>query len=205
VEGLRERKKRETRELISGVATRLFVLRGFDNVTVAEVAEAANVSKMTVFNYFPRKEDLFFDAQDVAAQLLREVIEQRPPGTSVLAALRAKLLELAATRDRFGGVRDGVHHFWQTVWDSPALLARAREMADELQRELTAALATGPDDLQAEVVAGVLVVAFRSLYLSALRRLAAGDTADEIYPDHVRAINETFDLLESGLGGFGAR
>lgn len=59
--GLRERKKWETRRRISDVATGLFFARGFDNVTIAEVAEAAGVSRMTVFNYFPRKEDLFLD------------------------------------------------------------------------------------------------------------------------------------------------
>ena len=57
--GLRERKKLATRRAISDIATGLFMERGFDNVTVAEVAEVANVAKMTVFNYFPRKEDLF--------------------------------------------------------------------------------------------------------------------------------------------------
>lgn len=60
-EGLRERKKRQTRQYISDVATGLFIERGFDTVTVAEIADAANVSVNTVYNYFPAKEDLFFD------------------------------------------------------------------------------------------------------------------------------------------------
>ena len=77
---LRERKKRETRQRISNVATGLFMLRGFDNVTVAEVAEAANVSKMTVFNYFPRKEELFFDRGAEAIELTEAAIRDRAPG-----------------------------------------------------------------------------------------------------------------------------
>ncbi len=60
-EGLRERKKRQTRQHISDVATGLFLERGFDAVTIAEVAEAADVSVNTVYNYFPAKEDLFLD------------------------------------------------------------------------------------------------------------------------------------------------
>ena len=70
-QGLRERKKRATHQAISNVATGLFLERGFDEVTVAEIAEAANVAKMTVFNYFPRKEDLFFDREEEGRVLLR--------------------------------------------------------------------------------------------------------------------------------------
>src|SRR5882757_4729473 len=88
-EGLRERKKRATRKLISDIATRLFDERGFDQVTVDEVAVAANVSKMTVFNYFPRKEHLFFDRSDDAQQLLRNALGNRGR-RSPIAALRAR-------------------------------------------------------------------------------------------------------------------
>src|ERR1700761_7333903 len=88
VEGLRERKKRETRQHISDVATRLFIARGFEEVTVDEVAVAAGVSKMTVFNYFPRKEDLFFDRSDDAQELLRAALAGRGRRSPV-AALRA--------------------------------------------------------------------------------------------------------------------
>src|SRR5215211_7761821 len=92
-EGLRERKKRATRQLISNVATRLFMERGFEDVTVDEVAAAANVSKMTVFNYFARKEDLFFDRGDEAQRLLRAALEGRGR-RSPLTALRALMLDL---------------------------------------------------------------------------------------------------------------
>src|ERR1700704_685210 len=101
--GLRERKKRETRQRISDVATLMFATRGFDDVTVAEVAAAANVSKMTVFNYFPRKEDLLFDRTDEAVALLTGAIKERQPGDSFVSALRGLLLDLLERQHPLSG------------------------------------------------------------------------------------------------------
>src|SRR6058998_2688919 len=86
--GLREFKKQRTRQAIADAAMRLFVERGFDHVTVAEVAEAAGVSDKTVFNYFPTKEDLFYDEVPAREEALRQAIRGRRPGESILAALR---------------------------------------------------------------------------------------------------------------------
>src|SRR5579862_5532518 len=97
-EGLRYRKKRETRQRISDIATALFIERGFDEVTVADIAEVAGVSKVTVFNYFPRKEQLFFDRGDEAMALLRGALRSRRPGESIPDAVRGLLLDLAAQR-----------------------------------------------------------------------------------------------------------
>src|SRR5436189_844649 len=86
--GLRESKKERTRIEIAGTAMRLFATRGFDHVTVAEVAAAAAVSEKTVFNYFPTKEDLFYDEVPARAAALAEAIRSRAPGESILSALR---------------------------------------------------------------------------------------------------------------------
>src|ERR1700684_997662 len=86
--GLRERRKQETRQAISDVATEMFVARGFDEVTIAQVADAAGVAKMTVTNYFPRKEDLVFDRAEGVIGHLAEVVAARPPGESMLTAIR---------------------------------------------------------------------------------------------------------------------
>src|SRR3954453_22851663 len=88
VTGLRERKKQQTREQIARVAMKLFLKRGFDAVTVAEIADAAGVSEKTVFNYFPTKEDIFFDEVPARQAALVAAVRERPPGTSMLAALR---------------------------------------------------------------------------------------------------------------------
>src|SRR2546429_6454657 len=86
--GLRECKKLRTRQEIADKAMQLFVARGFDHVTVAEVAAAAGVSEKTVFNYFPTKEDLFFDEVPARQAALLAAIRGRAPGESILAALR---------------------------------------------------------------------------------------------------------------------
>src|SRR5215218_1083577 len=94
--GLRERKKQRTRELIAETAHNLFVERGFDAVTVAEVARAADVSEATVFNYFPTKEDLFYSGMEAFEAELVEAVRTRPPGEPVPAAFRRFVLERSA-------------------------------------------------------------------------------------------------------------
>src|SRR3954469_2117860 len=84
--GLRERKKEATRRLIAETARRLFAERGFDAVTVAEVARAADVAEKTVFNYFPTKEDLFYSNMEAFEERLLAAIRERPQGETVLEA-----------------------------------------------------------------------------------------------------------------------
>src|SRR3981081_554741 len=86
--GLRERKKQQTRELIADAARRLFADRGFDAVTVAQVARAANVSEVTVFNYFSTKEDLFYGGMQFFEETLLDAVRARAPGGSALEGCR---------------------------------------------------------------------------------------------------------------------
>src|SRR3954454_25011443 len=97
--GLREMKKQQTRQSISHQATRLFLRHGFDRVTIADVAAAAQVAKMTVTNYFPRKEDLALDLHEVFVALLARTVADREPGESALAALRRGFLRAVAKHD----------------------------------------------------------------------------------------------------------
>src|SRR5437773_925919 len=94
--GLRERKKQQTHQAIAEAAQQLFAERGFDAVTVAEVARAADVSEGTVFNYFPTKEDLFYSGMQVFEAELVEAVRNRGAGESVLQAVRSFLRERAA-------------------------------------------------------------------------------------------------------------
>src|SRR3954471_7776666 len=94
----RNRKRLATRQGISDAATRLFIERGFDNVTVDEIAEAADVGRMTVFNHFPRKEDMFFDRDEEARETLRDALRQRDKGIAPIEALR-RLAHRAASVD----------------------------------------------------------------------------------------------------------
>jgi AcrR family transcriptional regulator len=201
---LRERKKRETRQRISNVATSLFMLRGFDNVTVAEVAEAANVSKMTVFNYFPRKEELLFDRGAEAVELLDAAIRDRAPGQSTIGALRRLMLRLTEARHPLSALRDGIQPFLRLVLDSRALQAGALEMVNDLENHLAAEFAelTGgkPTDPLPSLAAALVVATLRTLYQHATRRLLAGETADEIQPDQIALVNRAFDMLDAAIG-----
>src|SRR5438874_6780454 len=93
VPGLRERKKQQTRQQIFDAASRLFEAKGFKEVTVAEIARAADVSEVTVFNYFPTKEDLFYGGMQFFEQELIEAVRNRPRTEPAIKAFRRRLLE----------------------------------------------------------------------------------------------------------------
>src|ERR1700742_2318538 len=84
----RTRKRLATRQSISDTATRLFLEKGFDAVTIDDIAAAADVGRMTVFNHFPRKEDMFFDREEEIRTLAFEAIRGRGPGVSPIGAIR---------------------------------------------------------------------------------------------------------------------
>ncbi|MER7499437.1 TetR/AcrR family transcriptional regulator [Nonomuraea pusilla] len=208
-EGLRERKKRETRQRIADIAMGLFMARGFDDVTVADVARAADVSVNTVFNYFGTKEDLFADRQDVAVDLPAQAVRGRRPGESVVRAFRRDFLDALDTRDWRYGFNEGNDVFARMVDASQALTARMRELHDRRELELARALAdefdASPDDLTPHVVAAVILDTTRVVSERAVRRRLAGESWDDIAPDVRAAAERAFDLLESGLAGYGTR
>ncbi|GAA3548385.1 TetR/AcrR family transcriptional regulator [Nonomuraea rosea] len=208
-EGLRERKKRETRQRIADMAMGLFMARGFDNVTVAEVARAADVSVNTVFNYFPTKEDLFADRQQLAVDLPQQVLRERRPGEGVVRAFRRDYLDAIDTRDWRYGLNMGSDVFARIVGASPALVARLRELHVEreagLARMLADELDSDPDDLVPQMVAAHVLDTTRILTGYAVSRMLAGDVWEAIAPDLRVQAEQAFGLLESGLGDYGAR
>lgn len=197
--GLRERKKAATRQRISDVATGLFAARGFDNVSVAEVAEAAEVAKMTVFNYFPRKEDLLLDRGPELIGLVTDAIRNREPGRSPLAALHRLFTDLARQRHPASGVRDGVQTFYRTVLNSPALLARVREQRENMEQVLAGLLAeatgTAADAPGTVLLAMWTVGVYRTVYVTSARRILAGEHSDDILPDHLAQLDHAFAAL----------
>ncbi|GAB3568087.1 TetR/AcrR family transcriptional regulator [Amycolatopsis endophytica] len=198
--GLREEKKRATRRHISDIATGLFAQRGFDNVTVAEVAEAAGVSKMTVFNYFPRKEDLFLDRHDDRLRELERVIRERPGGEDVTTALRRYHHELVAQRHALAGTRPGTVGFLSILYASPALITRTYEQSRETADLLATLLAeeTG-DPVAARLTANLVAATLDSIYEHACRRMLDGDDPNDVHRDQPAVIDRAFDLLENGL------
>ncbi|MFG2597147.1 TetR/AcrR family transcriptional regulator [Streptomyces sp. NPDC048462] len=198
---LRERKKRATRQRISDVATGLFVARGFDEVTVAEVARAAEVSTMTVFNYFPRKEDLFIDRIPEAVELFTEAVRRRRPEESPLDALRRLVLELLDQRHPLSAVDDDFPAFWRIIMASPALCARAREGVEEVEEALARTFVeAAPGPVGPDFAAALTVAAYRSVYLTTARRLLAGEAAAALADDHRARVCAAFDALEAALG-----
>lgn len=194
---LRERKKAETRQRISDVATVMFVERGFDNVTVTEIADAAGVSKVTVFNYFPRKEDIFFDRFPQVREMLTEAVEGRHTGESPVSALRRLFLHFVAQGHPIGGFQDRYVAFWRTVLDSPALRARAREAMEEFEAHL-AGLLTGIDP-QPRLTAALVLAAYRAVFTATAARMLAGEKAVDVLADHIDEVNHAFDTLAGGL------
>ena len=150
--GRRERKKQQTRDAISHVATLLFLERGFDAVTVAEVARAADVAVQTVFNHFPAKEDLFFDEpgwwRGPAA-----AVRAAPADADPVDVLEAYYLQEIRDRLEVGHLATW-KRFVGTIEGSPALMSRRRLNAAELESSLTEALdERGPDHLRNHLTA----------------------------------------------------
>lgn len=205
--GLRARKKQQTREQISDRATALFLERGFDRVTIADVAAAADVAKMTVTNYFPRKEDLALDLGEVYIEQLAAIVREREPGQSALAALRRAYLAAVAAHDQLIGFSG--ESFARMIADSPALTARVREFNDDREVALARALAieTGapPGDITPRVAAAQLAGVLRVLFDEVSRRTLAGESDTEIAAALTRDAEIAFDALEPSLGDYAVR
>ena len=138
-ESLRERKKRMTRQAIYDQAQRMFAERGYDAVTVAEIADAANISVKTLFTYIRAKEDLVFNEGPTLLDDLLTAVRNRPAGTAALDAVTATL-HAATGRDP-----EGVEGYHRTVGNTAAVHARLRRMWDEFEVALAQALAEMDD------------------------------------------------------------
>ena len=209
--GLRERKKAQTRQLIADTAWRLFADRGFERVTVAQVAREAEVAVATVFNYFPTKEDLFFFPLEVFGADLVEAVAERAAGEPALAAFRRQLMEAGGLLGQVEAGDDQALERLRTmnrvIADSPALQAREQQAFTSTAAALADRLAagTGPGGLDARVAANALVGVQRALVDYTRRRVLAEERPAGLAAD-VRALAErAFALLEDGLGDYGAQ
>jgi len=170
----RSRKRLATRQKISDVATGLFIKRGFDKVTVDEIAEAADVSRMTVFNHFSRKEDMFFDLDDEGRVDLMSALQRRKKGTSPIEAVRLFAhWAVAGKRPYVRFSAAGTEKFLKTIQASEALKARARAIRDELTDMLADGLVKSANrhlpDSAASLAASLLVATWVVSALEAQR------------------------------------
>ena len=167
----RSRKRLTTRLTISDAATKLFNERGFEHVTVDDIAEAADVGRKTVFNHFARKEDMFFDLDDAAREDLCAALQQRDEGVNPLEALRLFAHRIVAERRPYIRFFDGSVKFMETIEASDTLKARARAIRDEVTAAVKVALAAavgrGPDDPDAELAATLLIASWALAFVRA--------------------------------------
>jgi AcrR family transcriptional regulator len=188
----RARKKAQTREQIRGIAHRLFDERGFDDVTIADVARAADVAVQTVFNHFATKEELFFDGRGPDIDAPCTAIRTREPGTPPLATLRDVLIELSRAHLRSLADESG-RRYLATLLASESLLTYERELLIEAERRLAAALTEAwgdggpsgspvPDDPEttAALVSAMWCSAVRVLTHTNRERVTAGDCRGQL-------------------------
>jgi AcrR family transcriptional regulator len=206
-EGLRERKKRQTRQQISDVATTLFVVRGFDSVTVSEIARIVGVSEKTVFNHFPTKESLVFDRADEGVERLAAALRERGASESpTKAMLRALGEDLEAMEE----LPDEVHMFMplfaEMVAATPSLRAAWVELHDRLlevaTHELAASADVDPRDPEPIVAARAIVSLLEVHYASRIRHIEAGLRGAQLHEAVLADLERAARLLDTGLWSF---
>ncbi len=208
-EGLRERKKRLTRSLISNTATQLFMERGFDDVKVAEIAQACGVSEKTVYNYFPTKESLLFDREpELAAEIWRAL----GPGATADSPVEGALEALATGRQEAlanwqDDAREFHRRFMELIETTPSLRTAMRDMLDRLEQTTAEALAerTGvsPEMPEPRIAASALIGLWRIQADALLRAAIEGRGAEEAEEMVLAEVQRAARVVESGLWWFG--
>jgi AcrR family transcriptional regulator len=210
--GLRQRKKQQTTQLIADTAWRLFIDRGFDAVTVAEVAREADVSEGTVFNYFPTKEDLFYARMEAFEADLLEAVRERAPGESFLTAFGRFVLGMLEARGLLASTdketADRLVAVTRVITASPALLAREQQIFNRYTASLAALMSkeTGAaeGDVEPWVAANALIGVHRGLLDYTRRRVLAGVRNPRLGREVRRQGESALALLREGLGQYGA-
>jgi len=195
--GLRESKKLQTRQAIAATGMRLFVKRGFDHVTVGEIASEAGVSEKTVFNYFPTKEDIFFDEVPERLEALRDAVRTRRPDQSLLETmhqLHAKQCGRLAS--------PGFAQFSRTIAESAALQAKETEVMAQFTDHLAATIREelGIHPADAQIAANLLMSVHWQFFRNARAHALAGRSGPTAVRHLRRDLDRAYRLLEHGLG-----
>jgi len=209
-EGLRDRKKRLLRQLISDTATELFLDRGFDEVTVSEIAAACDVSEKTVFNYFPTKESLLLDREDHLADLIVDTLRDRGDGTSIgdatVAAIELELVTMAENWRGGDATAWSIQRFAELVETTPTLLAAQQAMMERLTQVAATALAeragVDPDDPEPQMAALLLLGLWRTQYGSLRRHALPGAPVDDVLAAVRADVRRAARVADAGLSSF---
>lgn len=206
--GARERKRQETRERIVDAAAELFAERGFDAVSVMEIARRAGVVEKTVFNHFPVKEGLVFDADPPMRAALLDAVRRRPAGESVAAAAGSFVVSAVGMLGS-PEAADGVARMAQVIRGSRTLQAREREILGELTDALAALIAEETDARSGQLEPWLAANAVLGLYASLLElardRVLAGVTGAPLAAELRRRGQRGLSLLQFGLAGYAKR
>ena len=204
---LRERKKQRTREHVADIALRLFLERGFEAVTVGEIAREADVAEKTVFNYFPTKEDLVYGRLETFEFALLEAIRSREPRESVVDAFERFVLASGGLLGGAAADRERLKAVSEMIVRSPSLLAREHQVFARYTASLASLLAdeagAGARDVTPWVVANALIGVHRALVDYVRTETLAGKTNATIVRG-VRAHGRgALELLSDGLRDYG--
>jgi len=206
--GRRELRRQETRARIVGAAADLFAERGFDAVSVAEIARRAGVVEKTVFNHFPLKEGLVFDADPPIRQALLAAVRTRPAGESAAAAAGNFVVAAIAVLGT-PEAADGVATMARIVRGSRTLQIREREILADLTSALAAHLVaeTGASDGAQEpwLVAHAVLGLYAGLLDLARDRLLAGHGGPLLCAELRERGERGLALLQFGLAGYAKR
>jgi AcrR family transcriptional regulator len=191
--GLRERKKQQTRDTIARVALELFAERGYDETTLAEIAEAADVSPRTIFSYFDSKEEILFCEAPSQLEELKQALALRPEGSTTVDALR-ELLSSIPPPDELAMLRK------QIIRESPALNLKLRARVAELEPVLAESFAkdlgSDPDDIRAVLIAASATAAFKTVH-DRLESESVGETIS--HEEALATVDEVLEFLRGGL------
>ncbi|WP_254920830.1 TetR/AcrR family transcriptional regulator [Blastococcus mobilis] len=206
--GARERRRQETRTKIVDAATDLFAERGFDAVSVMEIARRAGVVEKTVFNHFPVKEGLVFDADPPMRAALLDAVRRRPAGESVSAAAGSFVVAAVSLLGR-PEAAVGVARMARVIRGSRTLQVREREILGDLTNALAELIAeeTGarPDQVEPWLAAHAVLGLYASLLELARDRVLAGVGGLELSAELRRQGRRGLSLLQFGLAGYAKR
>jgi AcrR family transcriptional regulator len=208
--GLRERKKQRTRQLIAETARALFVEHGFERVTIAQIARAADVSEQTVFNYFPTKEDLVYWQLGSFEERLLAAVASRPSGRSVLEAFKGFILAQRGLMGRSDpDARHSLEDISRMIADSPSLLAREEQIfvgyTAALAELISAEQGRQADDIEPWVAANAMLGVHRALISYTRSRVLDGVPSARLQREVLAHAERAFARLGDGLGDYAVK